>query len=576
MRAKILMAIIYSLVLSSHAQVWQWAIKGGGIYSDKAQAIDIDSDGNAYVAGYYNVGQPADITVNFGPFSPATDWGKEGFIAKVDKSGNFVWVKSAIGGYDDRVLGIHVDKVNNFVYATGTQWKWAPSFNSFTVGSCVDNYTYTYGSHDQIFVSKMDLNGNCQWLIPAGGDGDDHGFDLTTDKSGNIYLTGFVSDNSYSLSPIMFGTFSLTVPPGDSTAFVAKISPSGVYQWVKTFGGQDGERDNRIEVDSAGNVYVTGGFYGTKTFGTTTLTAAGVDIFVVKYDKNGNFIWVRQAGGPLDDRANAIAIDPKQQIFITGEFRDHCAFTLQDTLNNNGGPNGRDIFVAKMNTEGTWIWEKKAGSNAGGERGNGIYANAKGNVFVTGTFADTAKFGGSITLISSPTTTVDVFVAAIDTLGKWRWAIKGGGMLEDKGNGIACDDSCNIYTTGWFEQAASFGSAINLSAYGSKDIFVSRLQGDCFTYTTLATGIDYLNPKEWNGIAFPNPASEFIQIKVSGNNFDPLHISIKFIDMLGRDVKVNQMDETRMIFDVSSLTDGIYIIELSDEFYSKKIKFIKK
>ncbi len=573
MKTKLLSIIFCFFFISIDAQTWQWAKKGGGPLSDKAQAIDIDNNGNSYIGGFYNVAQPASVTVNFGAFTPPTNWGKEGFLAKIDKFGNYQWVHGAIGGYDERVLGVHVDKLNGFVYATGTTWGWGPNMCDLAFGTCSTNATY--GEHDQIFLGKYDLNGNCQWLIQAGGQSDDHGLDIATDKYGDIYLTGFISDAQLNSTPAVFGSFSLTAPLGDSLAFVAKLSPAGVFQWVRTFGGHDGERDHKIEVDSACNVYVAGGFYGTKVFGTSTLTANGVDIYVVKYDKNGNFIWVKQAGSSLDDRANGITIDLSQKIYLTGEFRDTCIFG-NDTLNNNGGPNGRDIFVAKLTTAGVWKWAKKAGSGAGGERGNSICSNTKGNVFVTGTFADTAKFGGSISIISSPFTTVDVFVAAIDTLGKWRWAVKGGGALEDKGNGIACDDSCNVYTTGWFDQAASFGPH-NLTSTGSKDVYVARLNSTCFTYTTdIINGYKDLDPDRLYGYVFPNPTTNNLQIKINEGNFDPQNTRIIFIDMLGKEVNVAMISGKDLLFDVTSLQNGIYFVLLKNENASTTIKFIKQ
>jgi len=568
MKIKLLLAVFLLCITFGKAQNWQWAVKAGGIKSDKANDIDLDADGNAYISGYYNT----TTNVYFGSNTPVTDFGKEGFIAKVDKAGNWIWVKSAIGGWDERVLGMCVDKVNGFVYATGTTWGWGPNNNLITFGTCTNNPIW--GGNDQIFVGKFDLLGNCQWLIGAGGESDDHGYDLVTDKQGNIYLTGFISDAYSYLTPAAFGTFSVYAPPGDSLGFVVKISPAGIFQWVQTFGGTDGERDNRIAIDSSSNLYITGGFHGTKAFGSTTLTSinAGLDVFVVKYDKNGNFIWAKQAGGILDDRANGITVDPQQKIYITGEFRDYAYFGT-DTVNNNGGPGGRDVFVAKMNTAGNWQWVKKAGSKDGGERGNGICSNKKGNIFVTGQFADTAKFGPVLTLISAPTTTIDVFVAAIDSLGKWQWAMKAGGSFEDRGNGIACDDSCNLYTAGYFESAASFGSN-TLFGYGNKDIFVARLNNTCFNYTL---EFEELQAARMSAVLFPNPAADFINLKVNDNTFIAGRATVVFTDVLGRIINItHSTDNNNLVFDISSLSPGVYSLNLVCESKSTVIKFVKQ
>lgn len=465
--------IIFILTGDAFSQNWQWATMAGGIGSDKATDMDIDSAGNLYVSGYYNVGQPASFPAFFGSITaPYGSWGKEGFIAKIDSSGTWMWVKGAVGQWDERVLGTCVDKVNGFVYATGCTWL---DINSF--GNC----SFAGGSADEIFVAKFDLNGNCQWIIYAGSDGDDHGFDLVTDKAGNIYLTGFISDHyGWYGNPGTFGNITVPMPPGqDSTAYIAKISPSGVFQWVKTFDAVDGERDNRIAIDSSANVFVTGGFWGTKQFGPQTVTSNGDrDIFVVKFDSSGNQLWVKTAGSAFDDRANGITVDHFNDIYITGEFRDKVGFD-GDSINNNGGPNGRDIFVAKIKQDGSWVWGKKAGSNNGSERGDRIVSNKNGNLFVTGQINGEASFGPNITLFPDSINTIEFFVASIDTAGKWHWALLGEGSTEDRGTALACDDSCNLFAAGYFKPDLVIGSD-SLYGSGSKEIFVAKVVNSCF------------------------------------------------------------------------------------------------
>lgn len=470
--------------LISFSQDWQWVKTAGGSGSDKGLDMDIDSAGDLYICGFYNVGQPANLLIDFGGINPPGSWGKEGFIAKISSTGTWTWVQAAIGGWDERVLGMCVDKINGYVYATGTCW------NSTDFGSCTS--VSFPASCDNIFVAKFDLSGNCQWLVGAGCGGDDHGYDLITDRQGNIYLTGFVSDwfnSPQGGSTAYFGSITFPVANADSLAFVAKMSPSGTFQWVRTFPGTDGERDNRIAIDSSANVYITGAFMGTEIFGTTSLTSAGErDIFVVKYDSNGNSIWAKRAGGILDDRGNSIVVDKYNDVYVTGEFRDVAGFD-SDTINNYGGPNGRDIFVAKMKSNSNWVWAKKAGSKSGGDKGDRIVSNIKGDLFITGQFSDTAKFGGNITLYN--TDLLQIFVACIDSSGTWKWALQGGGTGDDRGNGITIYDSCFVYACGYYPDNAQFGS-LDLNGYGSKDIFVASINGSLasvsFSDTTICSG----------------------------------------------------------------------------------------
>jgi len=462
----LLLLLVWFTGSTAVAQSWDWASTAGGSSSDKGLDMDIDADGNLYVCGFYN------FQANFDTINTPNAFGKEGFIAKIDPSGAWQWVKIANGGWDERVLGICVDKVNEFVYATGTTW-----YDVYSFGSCTP--PSFSGSADNIFVGKFDLNGNCIWTILAGGGADDHGYDLVTDQQGNIYLTGFISDEYFTNTTAVFGSISVPIALGDSIAFVAKMSPAdGSFQWVRTFDGTYRERDNRIAVDSDANVYITGGFWGTKTLGDTTITAVGgQDIFVIKFDKDGNQIWTRTVGSPLGDRGNSITVDQNDNIYVTGEFRDTLRFGTDD-LNNYGSPGGRDIFVARITRDGEWLWATKAGSNGGQEKGTYITSNDNENIFVTGLFKRTAKFG-NITITSNDT--LQAFVGAISTTGVWCWVLQGGGTFADRGSSIAVDESCNVYVAGYYVLNADFGGN-TLTGLGLKDVFVAKVKDGCFVF----------------------------------------------------------------------------------------------
>jgi len=520
---KPLAVFLFSLMpFISLGQSWYWTATAGGPESDKGLDIDIDRYGNQYVCGFYNHSSSA-VDISFGAINPPSSFGKEGFISKIDSSGNWIWVREAIGGWDERILGLCVDNVNDVIYATGTCWNYTYFYTCPSPG-------FSYGS-DNIFIGKFDLSGNCLWLLLAGASGDDHGFDMITDKLGNVYLTGYISDK-YGMGGQtgLFGTLvSPVIPTGDSLAFVTKISPSGTFQWVSTFEATDGERDNRIAIDSMANVYVTGGFHGTSTFGPYTITSNGArDIFVLKMDSSGTIQWVSTAGSTLSDRANSVTVDKFQDIYITGEFRDKLAFGT-DSLNNNGGPSGRDVFVAKIDKNGTWKWGKKAGSKSGSEKGNRITSSKQGLLFVTGQIKDSTKFGSAATLPA--TDSIQIFVAAIDTSGKWQWAIQAGSPVEDRGTGIVVDDSCNIYVCGYYEETALFDS-MSMRALGRKDIFVAKIPVGC-TYVPVITipppDPEPLSPECYTIVAnvFTPNGDDFNDVySIEGNCFERLSFSI--------------------------------------------------
>lgn len=466
MRYFFIAALFACCNLSAQAPVWNWAVNCGNTSSDKALDVQVADDGYVYSCGYFN-----DNGI-FGPIQLTPNAvSKEAFLTKLDSSGNFIWARSGGGYFDDRALGLTIDPQGNIII-TGTFWS-NISFGSYTLG----------GSADHVFVVKYDPAGNIIWATAGGGQGDDHGYDMVTDSAGNIFITGYLSTH---YGPPVCNSMFGSLPPfsyTDSIAFVARMSSAGQWVWVKTFDGTDVQRDNDIAIDSAGNVYVCGGFYGTnRQFGSASINsvAGSRDIYVVKYDANGNFIWVKSTGDSLDDRANGIIVGADQKLYITGEFRDHVPFG-PDTLNNNGGPNGKDIFVAKMDLDGNWIWAKKAGSNSGSESGRAIVENNKHNIFITGQCKGNVNFGND-TSFSTGTDSVQIFVAGIDTTGDWKWAVQCGGAIEDRGYGITTDSACRIYFCGYFDWApASFGPN-TVTSYGAKDGFIARLSETCFDY----------------------------------------------------------------------------------------------
>jgi hypothetical protein len=251
------------------------------------------------------------------------------------------------------------------------------------------------------------------------------------------------------------------------TTFI--FAQSDVWQWVEQAGGIGNDYGRSITIDSSGNSYITGYFYGTASFGSTTLTTTGsgaVDIFVAKLDSSGNWLWAKQAGGNNWDVGFGIATDSSGNSYVTGFFAESASFG-STTLTSSGG---EDIFVAKLDSSGNWLWAKQAGGT-GLDIGYGIATDSSGNSYVTGFFAESASFG-STTLTSSGGE--DIFVAKLDSSGNWLWAKQAGGTSPDYGWGIAIDSSENSYVTGYFEGTASFGTT-NLTSSGVQDIFIAKL-----------------------------------------------------------------------------------------------------
>ena len=354
----------------------------GGTSIDAGNSIAVDALGNVYVTGSY------DGTANFGGTSITSLGGI--FIAKYNSSGTIQWVRSAGGTTTDYALGIAVD-ASGSVYVTG-YYQGTSTFGGTSISSV--------GSNADIFVAKYSSAGVFQWVRSAGGAGSDIAAGIDVDGSGNVYVTG-----RYEGTATFGGLFTTSV--GNKDIFVAKYNSSGTVQWVRSGGGAGFDEGTSIAVDGLGNVYVTGQHIGTLTFdGTTIVLANHINIFVTKYNSAGTFQWARSAGGTGFDEGNGIAVDASNNVYLTGRYDGTANFG--GTLIASAG--GSDVFVAKYNSAGTAQWARSAGG-ASNEFGLSIAVYGLGNIYVTGFYNGTARFGGSsITSVGN----TDIFVARMD------------------------------------------------------------------------------------------------------------------------------------------------------------------
>jgi hypothetical protein len=231
-------------------------------------------------------------------------------------------------------------------------------------------------------------------------------------------------------------------------------------------------------------VYTTGWFEGTTDFdpgpGVFNLSSAGrPDTFVSKLDSAGNFVWAKQMRGTAGG-GSGIAVDGAGSVYTTGWFQGTTDFDPGPGTSNLSSADSADIFVSKLDRDGSLIWVKQMGGTSY-DAGSGIAVDAAGNVYTTGYFGGTADFDpGPDTFNLSSAGGPDIFVSKLNSAGNSVWAKQMGGMNGDAGYGIAVDAAGNVYTTGLFISTADFDSGpgtFNLSSAGGPDIFVSKLSG---------------------------------------------------------------------------------------------------
>jgi hypothetical protein len=319
----------------------------------------------------------------------------------------------------------------------------------------------TSNGNSDVLVAKLDSNGNWLWASQAGGSDEDRGSDIDLDSEGNCYVTGHFSSTA---------DFSVTdlSSRGNYDIFVAKLGTSGSWLWARKAGSTGEDKGHGIAVSPAGTCYLSGYFSGSATFGETNLASSGSDdIFIAKINSSGSWQWAHQAGGSIRDRGESISIDSIENCFVTGYYNGNATFGVEDFSSAGSS----DIFVAKLSSDGTWQWVE-SGGNSNTELSQDIVTDSAGNCFVTGMFTSNTVFGEHS--ISSAGFQ-DIFVAYIDNSGTWQWIQRAGGGTEEWGYSITIDSAANCYVTGFFRGFnVSFGST-SLNSSGQQDVFIARL-----------------------------------------------------------------------------------------------------
>ncbi len=205
---------------------------------------------------------------------------------------NFVWAKQVGGSETDNGNSIATD-ANGNVYITGN----FEATVDFDPGAGSFNLTSNGGSfYSDIFIEKLDANGNFLWAKQIGGIGNDYGWSIATDDSGNVYTTGRFKGQNVDFDPGA-GIFNLSSGGGSSyDIFIEKLSSNGSFVWAKQMGGTADDMGLSITMDLFGNIFTTGSFQGIVDFdpdtGIFNLNSTGSeDIFIQKLDANGNFLW---------------------------------------------------------------------------------------------------------------------------------------------------------------------------------------------------------------------------------------------------------------------------------------------
>ena len=480
-------------------------IKAGSGNIDFGLAISSLNDGNSITTGYFN-GE----NVDFGSISLDSEGMKDIFITKIDGNGNYIWAKNFGSTATDTGYGVGTLSdgssivTGNFIGSVG--------FDSINLNSG--------SSRKDVFISKLDNNGNVIWAKRGGSTThDDTGYAISTLNNGSCIITGEFQGSAD------FDGVSLTSSAGNKDIFVAKLDNSGTVVWVKKLGSTTKDDTGRgITTLSDGSSIVIGEFQGTANFGGTNLNSEGnKDVFITKLDSNGNVVWANQIGGNNEDIGWGISSFSDGSSIITGSFKSKVEFEIGsgDELT---AVDLKDIFIAKLDSNGNFVWMKKAGGSSN-DGGYAVSTLSDGSSIITGSFSGSATFGSTPLNGSGHT---DIFVTKLDSNGNFLWATKAGGALNQAGRGVSTLSDGRAITTGYFNSTTVFGSS-SLTSAGSADIFTAAIDtnGDWISALDLTPPkIAITDDDDDNSLSFGDTSTITFTLSEASSNFIQSDVSV--------------------------------------------------
>lgn len=309
---------------------------------------------------------------------------------------------------------------------------------------------------------------------------------MINDDDGNSFVTG------YFYKSLIFGTDTLINlhNGGVKEAFIVKYDASGTPLWAKSIKGTGEVVSTGIAIDSNRNVYVVGYYSYSATFENTTLTSVGSsDIFFSKYDSFGTLVWAKNIGGSRNDLDTKIAIDPSNNIIVTGTFNsdsinfenislirqgnDTTIISYYDVYNvdppfeylyTESDTNDiicSNIFIAKFNSDGLPFWAKNYGGDGGEiDKIKSITSDVNDNIIVTGSFKNNNLNFETTNLVNASGGFCDIFIAKFNPSGALLWSNSFGNVKSDEAESVTVDNNDNIIVTGYYASATiNFGNS---------------------------------------------------------------------------------------------------------------------
>ncbi|MDX2173170.1 MAG: T9SS type A sorting domain-containing protein [Bacteroidota bacterium] len=391
-------------------------------------------------------------------------------------------------------------------------------------GPTVQNVVSVSGSND-IIISKLNAGGTLLWSITIGSSSNDAGSDVVTDAAGNIYVCGIFT-GTVDFDP---SVTSVTLTSISVDAFVAKYDPMGNLLFVRKIGGFNIDGANCLVLDNSGNIYVAGYFTNTADFdpglGTFNLSAttSGInDIFVLKLNSLGNFVWAKKMGGTSSDTPFSIGLKSNGNVIVVGEYRGTCDFDPGVTTFNLISNGSSDAFISELDNFGNFVSALSYGS-VGNDKLHSVTITSNDDVLLGGMFSGTVDIDPSATVYTlSSSGASDACILKLDNANNFNWALGfGGSNSTDVVTNIKTDASFNVIATGQYNGTVDFDPGVGtflLTSLGPSSGFILSISSDSNFLCAMSYGFsgNTVSPK---GIAL-DPTGIFLHTVGSSGTSD--------------------------------------------------------
>lgn len=392
-----------------------WVSLGGSSDTDVPEGVAIDEDGNVFVAGW-----------TLGDLGGAPASTGDVFVSKYDADGGFEWTKELDSGANENGLAVSTDKMGHF----------------YIVGNTAGDLGQPLQSNTDAFLTKFDTDGELIWTRQQAIDNQNIATAVAADSLGNVFTSGFSTQDINTSE--------------QAAGFVSRYDGAGNLRWTRNIEIGAWVQSEGVVGDNEGNVYVTGYSKAANVTGSYSWS----DVFLQKYDSNGELLWSTQFGTDTIDVGYDVALDGVGGVYITGHTYGSLAAPITGV-----GYKRVDAFVSRFDESGDHTWTRQIGSE-GRDFAESIEVDPQGNVIIAG-FTE-----GILGVISHGGT--DAFVIKLDNAGEIKWTEQLGTAAGDWVHGLALDENGSAYIAGI--TGGDFGGPRPGTSYFT-DMYVAKIIG---------------------------------------------------------------------------------------------------